>query len=450
MQEIDFVDQTIRDAQQSIWGFRMSTDMILPIIPILDQVGYKYIATVGARGMIVTMRAFHEDPFARIRLLVEGLRKTPLRGSFWPWNLQGFFIEPLAAIELWIKWQVANGIKSLWICDYQNMMDRLSHLVRVAKAEGAEVVESLGYVLSPVHTDELFARKTRMVAEMGGVDAIHFEDPGGTLTPERTRTLLPAIQKESRGIPIEFHAHCNTGLAPLCYLEAIKLGIKTLHTAVPSLANDTSLPSVENILRNVRRLGYSSNLDEEALKAVIDYFRKIAQEHGMRIGAPLEYDLFQFEHQLPGGMMGTLRNQLAEVKKEHLLNEVLEEIVRIRQEFGYPVMGTPYSQLVGAQAVFNVTSGERYKIIPDEVIKYMLGIYGEPDGPIEQNVKDKILSSPKAKKFFNWKVPEITVEDLRKLEPSLSDDELLLRIANPEGEFQDKLNALYGKKYITT
>jgi len=447
MQGIDFVDQTIRDAQQSIWGFRMSTDMILPILPVLDKVGYKYIATVGARGMIVTMRAFHEDPFARIRLLVKGLRETPLRGSFWPWNLQGFFIEPLAAIELWIKWQVANGIKSLWICDYQNMMDRLSHLVRVAKAEGAEVVESLGYVLSPVHTDEVFARKTRMIAEIGGVDAIHFEDPGGVLTPERVRTLLPMVQKESRGIPIEFHVHCTTGLAPICYMEAVKLGIKTFHTAISPLANDTSLPSVENTLRNARCLGYSSNLDEEALKAVADHFRKIAAERGLRIGTPREYDLFQFEHQLPGGMTGTLRNQLAEVKMEHRLNEVLEEIAQIRQEFGYPIMATPYSQVIGAQAVFNITSGERYKIVPDEAIQYALGLWGEPDAPMDQNVKDKILSSPKAKKFINWKVPEITVEELhREIGPGLSDDELLLYLLNPDREVKDKLDALYGRK----
>jgi len=444
--ELSFVDQTIRDSQQSLWGFRMSTDMILPIASMMDKVGYRSIGVNGGRGLVVATRYLHEDMFQRFRLLSREIRKTPLRSSFAFFSAFGFDVEPQAANELWIKRAVANGIKSFWVCDYQNMMGTLSYLVRIAKAEGAEVVVGIGFTNSPVHTDELFARKTRMVAEVGGVDVIHFEDPGGVLTPERTRTLLRMVQKESRGIPIEFHAHCNTGLAPLCYLEAIKLGIKTLHTAVPPLANDTALPSVENILRNARHLGYSSNLDEEALKTVSDHFRKIAQERGMRIGAPLEYDLFQFEHQLPGGMMGTLRNQLAEVKMEHRLNEVLEEIARIRQEFGYPVMGTPYSQLVGAQALFNISSGERYKIVPDEVIKYMLGIYGEPDGPIDQNVKDKILSSPKAKKFLNWKVPEITVEDLRKLEPSLPDDELLLRIANPEGEFKNKLNALYGKK----
>jgi oxaloacetate decarboxylase alpha subunit len=447
LKQLSFVDQTLRDAQQSLWGFRMSTDMLAPILPVMDQVGYKAMATVGARGIIVTMRAFNEDPFQRIRLLANELRKTPLRGSFWVFNVQGWDIEPTAATELWIKQQIASGIMSFWMCDYQNMMDRFSYLAGIAKAEGAEIVPGLLYTLTPVHTDELFARKVRILAETGLADIIHVEDPGGVLTPERCRTLLPAIQRESKGIPIEFHAHCNLGLAPMSYLEAIKLGVDTLHTAVPPLANDTSLPSVENVLRNARRLGYSSNLDQEALKAVTDHFRKIAQEHGLRTGAPVEYDIFHFEHQLPGGMMGTLRNQLAEVGMEDRLEQVLEEIARIRQEFGYPAMATPYSQIVGGQAVFNITSGERYRICPAETIKYMLGFYGEPDGPVDQNVKDKILGSPRAKKFLHWKLPEITVADLRReIGQGLSDEELLLRLLNPEGEVKDKLDTLYGKK----
>lgn len=447
MSEINFVDQSIRDAQQSLWGFMMTTDMILPIAPLMDRVGYKTIATVGGRGIITGIRYLGEDVFGRIRLLAQTL-KAPLRTSLCHSALTSFDVEPLAASELWVKRAVANGITSFWFCDYQNSMDRFCHLARLAKAEGAEIVAALMYTLSPVHTDELWARKTRRIAEVRDcVDAIMIEDASGVLTPERTRTFLAAVQQNCGGMPIEFHAHCNTGLAPLCYLEAIKMGIKTMHTAVSPLANDTSLPSTENILRNARRLGYSSNLDEEALKAEADHFRKIAQERGLRMGAPLEYDLFRYEHQLPGGMMGTMSNQLSELGMEHRLEEVLEEAARIRQEFGYPVMATPYSQLVGAQALFNVTSGERYKIVSDEVIKYALEHYGELDAPMEQNVKDKILGSPKAKKFLNWKVPEITVEDLRReIGPGLSDDELLFEIANPVGEVKAKLDILYGRK----
>jgi oxaloacetate decarboxylase alpha subunit len=179
MDKVHFIDQTLRDAQQSLWGFRMSTDQLVPILPVLDQVGYRVVSTVGARGMIVTMRAFQENPFERMRLMSKTLKKTPIRGSFWAWNLQGWDLEPLAAIELFIKVQVANGIKSFWVCDYQNLMDRLSHLVGVAKAEGAEVVPAILYAESSVHTNEHFEEKARKLSKVQGIDAIHVEDASG-------------------------------------------------------------------------------------------------------------------------------------------------------------------------------------------------------------------------------------------------------------------------------
>jgi oxaloacetate decarboxylase alpha subunit len=442
---IEFVDQTMRDAQQSLWGFRMPTDMILPIAPVMDQVGYRAIGVVGGRGTVVAIRYLHENIFERFRLLSQAMPKTPLRTSYMAGSAFGFDVEPLAAIELWIRRAVASGIKSFWVCDYQNMMDRLAYLTRVAKEEGAEVVMALMFTLSPVHTDELYAKKARMLMEMGGVDGIHVEDTAGVLTPERTRTLLPAIRREIGDTPLEFHEHCTMGLAPMSYVEAIKLDTKILHTAVSPLANGSSLPSAENTIKNARRLGYKVEVDEEALKNVSDYFRNESEKRGMPIGKPVEYDVFHFEHQAPGGMMGTLRNQLAEIGQAERLDEVLEEVARVRVEFGYPVMATPYSQFIAAQALFNITSGQRYGIISDEVVKYALGYYGEPDGPWDQNVKDKILSSPKVKRFRGKKPPEVAVDDLRRLEPGLSDDELLIRIANPEGEFRDKLNSLYGK-----
>lgn len=446
MAEIEFVDQTMRDAQQSLWGFRMPTDMILPIAPVMDQVGYRAIGVVGGRGTVVAIRYLNESILERFRLLSQAMPRTPLRTSYMAASAFGFNVEPIAAIELWIRRAVANGIKSFWVCDYQNMMDKLAYLTGIAKEEGAEVVIALMFTLSPAHTDELYAKKTRLLMEMGGVDGIHVEDTAGVLTPERTRTLLPAIQREAKDIPVEFHEHCTMGLAPMSYVEAIQQGAPILHTAVSPLANGSSLPSAENTIKNARRLGYTVKIDEEALKTVSDYFRNESEKRGMPIGKPVEYDIFHFEHQAPGGMMGTLRNQLAEIGQAEQLDEVLEEVARVRVEFGYPVMATPYSQFIAAQALFNITSGQRYGIISDEVAKYALGQYGEPDGPWDQNVKDKILNSPKGKRFQNKKSPEITVHDLRKLESGLSDDELLIRIANPEGEFKEKLNALYGKE----
>ena len=433
---IDFVDQTLRDAQQSLWAFLMRTDMITPIAPIMDQVGFKAIATVGSNGFVVQVRYYNEDPWERIRLLSKAMPRTPLRGSYMTASLASFDIDtPRDVIALWIKRSVANGIKSFWVCDYQSDMDRFYYFARLAKAEGAEVVIALVYTFSPVHNDEHWARKTRQIAEVRDcVDAIMIEDAGGVLTPERTRTLVSTVQQNSNGIPLEFHSHCNSGLAPLCYLEAIQLGVKTVHTAVSPLANGTSLPSTESILRNARRLGYSSNLDEEALEAVSAHFRKIAEREGLPIGTPGEYDLFHYEHQVPGGMMTNLKRQLRELGMEHRLEEVLEEIILVRKEFGYPVMATPFSQIVGAQAVENVVLGERYQRVPDEAIKYVMGYYGEPATPIDQNVMDRITNLPEAKKFLDWKPQRRSksIEELRReIGPELSDDELLLRILIP-------------------
>jgi oxaloacetate decarboxylase alpha subunit len=448
VKQVRFVDQTFRDATQSLCGHLVSTEMIRTVLPLVDRVGYECIEITGLRGLLVAKRRFGEkNVFERFRTFAEVV-KTPLRAAVAQWGLSGFNIEPLAASELFIERAVANGISGFWICDYQTQTGAISigvvsRLVKLIKSKGAKAVVGLMYTCSPVHSDEIFAQKTKIIAEMNA-DVIRIEDASGILTPERVKTLLPAVQRESRGIPIELHAHCNVGLAPLCYLEAMKLGIGTFHTAVSPLANDTSLPSVENILRNAQRLGYSADLDMDAIDAIARHFRKILPEHGLRIGQPLEFDIFQFEHQVPGGMSGTLMNQLSEIKNEDRLGEVLEEIVRIRQEFGYPVMATPYSQIIGAQAVFNVISGERYKVVPVETVKFMLGWYGEMYGAIDQNVKEKILSSPIAKKFLNWKPPEVTIEDLRrKVAPGLSDDELISELVDPRGEIKGRLRDLY-------
>ena len=314
-------------------------------------------------------------------------------------------------------------------------MDKFVYFSRIAKAEGAKVVTTLGYTLSPVHNDEYWMRKANLIAETkDSVDAIMIEDGGGLLTPESTRALVSILQENCGGIPLEFHAHCNSGLAPLCYLEAIKLGVTTVHTAVAPLANGTSLPATETILRNARRLGYTSDLNEDALNAVSTHFRKIAEKEGLPIGVPAEYDLFHFEHQVPGGMMTNLTRQLREVGMENRLGEILEEIIQVREELGYPVMGTPFSQIVGAQAVENIIAGERYKRITDEVIKFALGYYGKPVAPISQDILDKIMSLPRTKEFLNWKSEgyDKSVEELRQeAGQELSDDDLLLKILIP-------------------
>ena len=434
--KIYFVDQTLRDAQQSLWGYVMKTDHMIPIAETMDQVGYLSIATVGSQAFTVQVRNLDEDPWERIRILSKLIRKTPLRGSYQIGSLSSFDLStPRDIITLWIKRSIANGIKSFWICDYQYEMEKFIYFARIAKAEGAEVVPAVMYTSSPVHTKEIWAQKTRVLMQAKEwIDRIMIEDASGVITPEQTRELVTTIRENSEGLPLEFHSHCNSGLAPLCYLEAIKSGATTLHTAVAPLANGTSLPATESVLKNAKRLGFSSDINEEALAAVSTHFRKIAENEGLPIGKPMEYDLFHFEHQVPGGMMTNLTRQLREVGMEHRLEEILEEVVRVRKEFGYPVMATPYSQIVGAQAIENILSGKRYERFTDEAVKYVLGLYGEPVAPIDPNVMDRVMGLPRAKEFVNWKPEgyEKPVEELRReIGPDLSDDDLLLKLLIP-------------------
>ncbi len=436
MKKIEFIDQTIRDAQQSLWGNLMRTDHITPIAELMDRVGYKAIATVGSQAFTVQVRTLQEDPWERIRLLSRLITKTPIRGSYVIFALSSFDLStPRDIIALWIKRSVANGIKSFWVCDYQTDMEKFIYFARIAKEEGAEVVPSLMYTSSPVHTNELWASKTRMIASARDcVDRIMIEDASGVITPEATRELVATVLANCEGLPVEFHSHCNPGLAPLCYLEAIKAGITTLHTAVAPLANGTSLPAIETILHNAKKLGFTSDIDEDALAQVSAHFRKVAEEEGLPIGVPTEYDVFHYEHQVPGGMMTNLTRQLREVGMLNRLDEILDEVVLVRKDFGYPVMATPYSQIVGAQAVENVISGERYKQFTDEAIKYLLGYYGEPVGPVDQNVKDKVMSLSRTKEFINWQPENYlkSVDELRReIGPDLSDDDLLLKILIP-------------------
>jgi len=414
----------------------MRTDHITPIAEVMDRVGYKAIATVGSQAFTVQVRTLQEDPWERIRLLSRLITKTPIRGSYVIFALSSFDLStPRDIIALWIKRSVANGIKSFWVCDYQTDMEKFIYFARIAKEEGAEVVPSLMYTSSPVHTNELWASKTRMIASARDcVDRIMIEDASGVITPEATRELVATVLANCEGLPVEFHSHCNPGLAPLCYLEAIKAGITTLHTAVAPLANGTSLPAIETILHNAKKLGFTSDIDEDALAQVSAHFRKVAEEEGLPIGVPTEYDVFHYEHQVPGGMMTNLTRQLREVGMLNRLDEILDEVVLVRKDFGYPVMATPYSQIVGAQAVENVISGERYKQFTDEAIKYLLGYYGEPVGPVDQNVKDKVMSLSRTKEFINWQPENYlkSVDELRReIGPDLSDDDLLLKILIP-------------------
>lgn len=444
-EKVDFIDVTLRDGQQSLWGGTgFSTAQILDLAPYLDRCGFRTIEI--ATGVLFKLFVTHhkEQPFERLRAIAQTF-KTPLRygGTFR--RFIAFRIMPDSVCELHMRVVARCGIRSVWIVDGMHDIEFLHKAARWAKAAGfEEVVIALSYSVSPVHTDDYYASVAEKIAESPNVDRLYIKDQGGLLTPERTRSLTRAVINKIHGKPLEIHAHCNTGLAPLCLLEAVREGVRTVQTAIPPLAYGTSHPSVYNIARNLRFMGYAVDLDEESIKEVERRLREIAAKEKRPEGQIPEYDYFYYLHQIPGGMMSTLRRQLSEVKKEHLMEKVLEEAITVRKELGYPVMVTPFSQFVGTQAAFNIITGERYKVVPDGVVEYAAGWYGKPIAPIEPNVMDRIANTPYGKKIVGKEMPQPSIEELRKemgLGSHVSDEEFLLRYALPGKEVDE----IFGK-----
>ncbi len=443
MKTIQIVETTLRDGHQSLWATRMKTAHMMPIAPLLDQAGFKSVELMGTVHFDACLRYLREDPWERIRLLSEALPNTPLRALIRSKSLTSFNIVADSVIELWVQRCAANGIRQLMIFDALHDWNNLSKSVAVAKSVGIKVAVPLVFSISPVHTDEFYGKKTVEMISILDPDIVMIKDSIGLLTPERIRTLVPTIKKEIGDRSLEMHSHTTTGLAPLCCLDSVKLGVDTIYTCAEPLANGPSHPSTENIVKNLHRLGYNTDIDMEAARAVSEHFRYVAGRENQPVGVPAEYDAFQYIHQVPGGMISNLEFMLSQRKMAHRLEEVLDEISVIREEWGYPVMITPFSQIVGTQAVLNVLSGERYKTTTEEGARYVLGHYGKTPAPVDENVLDKIIQTSEGKTFLNWVQPQPSIAELRKEvdRNGISDDELLMRILFPEEHIEATIAA---------
>lgn len=427
MAEVRFIDQTLRDGQQSLWGMRMQAGMALPVVPLIDRVGYSVVDFVGSSMMEVLVRQCREDPWEGLDLIVAAMPNSPMRAGVRNTAIISMSVTPDALMDLWVRTLCRHGVRSFWIYDVLHWnIDKTHRLAKVAREFGAEVVVAVMYTLSPVHTDAFYADRTQLLAASPDVDGVLIYDTAGVLTPERARTLIPAIRSRAPGKRFEIHCHASAGIAPMTYLAAIEAGVTTIHTCARPLANGSSLPSVETMLRNVHLAGHTATLDARLLAPISDHFAAVARAAGLPLGVPVEYDLMLFEHQIPGGMTGTLRNQLAEHGMEARLDEVLHEVARVRRELGYPGMATPFSQLVGTLAVLNVVTGQRYAVIPDEVVQYAKGFYGQPVAPIDPDVLDRIMAAPRAA-VLPAVAEQPTLEEIRRPHGNISDEELLLR-----------------------
>ena len=434
MTEISFIDTTLRDGQQSLWALGMKTDTMLGAAAQMDRIGFESMEFFVSIMIKKYVRELKENPWTWVCEGVKRFRQTRLRNHGGLHGSGAMEKLPHAAMKLLAERLVCYGITLTRTSNCWNDFDELRDEVRDLRGIGMDTIVNLIYSVSPRHTDEYYAKKTRDAAAINPY-RICFKDVGGLLTPERARTLIPAILRNAGAVPVEYHAHCNNGLATLCYLEAVKHGITALHTAVPPLANGSSQPSIANVARNLRALGYTPVVNDDEVKRVEEHFCAVAKREGLAIGRPLVYDASQYSHQVPGGVISNLRHQLHVIGKEDKLPETLEEAARVRADFGYPIMVTPLSQFVVSQAAINVMVGERYKEVTDQVIQLALGIWGrEAPEIMDPEVKDKVLNRRRAKEWQNWTPSDLSLDQVRqKLGVTVSDEELLLRVyAGPE------------------
>jgi oxaloacetate decarboxylase (Na+ extruding) subunit alpha len=449
MSDVLFVDTTLRDGQQSLWAYNMRTGMIVPIVEYIDAAGFEAVEFGGPVELPKCIKELREDPWERYRLVIPKFKKTPLRLIHG--TRSGFAIFPEALHQLYDTCMAKAGVTEVRISDSWNDPADWAWRVRQAKNAGLRPIINLIYTVSPRHTDEYYAAKIREAFALD-VFRVILKDPGGILTPERTRTLAPAVLRAADGKTVELHTHCTTGLGTLCCLEAIKAGMANVNTAIPPLADGSSNPSIFNVAMNARALGYNTLIDEEPLRCVAKHFIACAKQANLPIGATPEYDYAQYLHQIPGGMISNLRYQLQRVGMANKIDRTLEEAAQVRADFGYPIMVTPLSQFVGSQAAINVIVGERYQQVTDQTIEYAMGIWGKEGAAfMDPNVKEKILNRPRAKEIGERPPPSDSLEELRRKYggAGVSDEDVLLRFFSSAEDVERMRAAGPPRRYTT-
>jgi oxaloacetate decarboxylase alpha subunit len=432
MTTVEVVDQTLRDGQQSLWGMRMRAGHILPIAALIDRTGYRIVDLTGSSIFEVLVRYCRENPWEGLDLVSAALPGSTLRAGTRSNGVVGMGVTPDAIVDLWVQTLARHGIGSLWIFDCLFNLEQMRRVAATAREAGLRVSPQVMFSHSPVHTDEYFESRVREMATWPGVDTIILGDEAGVLTAERAASWIPRMRAAAGHVPLELHLHNTTGMNSVNLLTGVAEGVSIVHTAVSALANGPSLPSTEVTVDNLRRLGHTVDIDDSALPEIAAHFGRIAESEGHPVGTPAEYRLAVYEQQLPGGMTGTLRNQLRSYEMEDRLAAVLLEAEVVRAEMGYPVMATPFSQLVGIQALLNVVTGERYSVIPEENLQYLAGHLGPHPGPVDQEVLDRALSTHRGREIRdNPPAQPALAEVRRQYGQTLSDEELLLRVLMP-------------------
>ncbi|PPK80874.1 oxaloacetate decarboxylase alpha subunit [Lacrimispora xylanisolvens] len=389
---VKIVETVLRDAHQSLLATRMTTEQMLPIIGKMDQVGYYAVECWGGATFDSCLRFLKEDPWMRLRKLRDGFKNTKLQMLFRGQNILGYNHYADDVVEYFVQKSISNGIDIIRIFDCFNDMRNLQTAVTACNKEKGHAQVALSYTLGDSYTLDYWKDIAKRIEDMGA-DSICIKDMAGLLTPYHADELVRAL-KESTKLPIDLHTHYTSGVASMTYLKAVEAGCDIIDTAMSPLALGTSQPATEVMVETFRGTPYDTGYDQNLLAEIAAYFQPIRDEalkSGRLNPKVLGVDIKTLQYQVPGGMLSNLVSQLKEAGQEDKYLQVLEEVPRVRADFGEPPLVTPSSQIVGTQAVLNVISGERYKMVTKETKKILMGEFGQTVKPFNPEVQKKII-----------------------------------------------------------
>ncbi|HEM6116319.1 TPA: oxaloacetate decarboxylase subunit alpha [Streptococcus suis] len=392
MTKIRITETVLRDGQQSQIATRMTTEEMLPVLEQLDQAGYYALEMWGGATFDSCLRYLNEDPWERLRTIRKAVKNTKLQMLLRGQNLLGYRNYADDVVTSFIQKSVENGIDIIRIFDALNDPRNLQTAVRATKEAGGHAQVAISYTTSPVHTVDYFVDLTKRYADIGA-DSICIKDMAGVLTPQTGYDLVKRI-KEAVDLPLEVHTHATSGISEMTYLKVAEAGADIIDTAVSSFAGGTSQPATESMVVALEELGFDTGIDLKKVEEVAEHFNKVRghyRSEGILNPKVKDVEPKTLIYQVPGGMLSNLLSQLKDQGLEDKYDQVLAEVPRVRADLGYPPLVTPLSQMVGTQSLMNVISGERYKVIPNEIKDYVRGLYGQSPAPLAEGIKELII-----------------------------------------------------------
>ncbi len=427
---VQIVETVLRDAHQSLIATRMSTEQMLPIIDKMDKVGYYAVECWGGATFDACLRFLKEDPWMRLRKLKDGFKNTKLQMLFRGQNILGYRPYADDVVEYFVKKSAANGIDVIRIFDCLNDIRNLETAVKAANSEGVEAQVALSYTLGDAYTLDYWKDMAKKIEDMGA-DSICIKDMAGLLVPYKATELVQAL-KEGTSLPIDLHTHYTSGVASMTYLKAVEAGCDRIDTAMSPMAMGTSQPATEVLAKTFEGTPYDPGFDQNLLAEIAAYFTPLREEwikSGLMSTKVMGVNIKTLLYQVPGGMLSNLVSQLKEMKAEDKFTEVLEEVPRVRKDFGEPPLVTPSSQIVGTQAVLNVVLGERYKNMTKESKDLLLGKYGKTVKPFNPEVQKKAIElsgeQPITCRFADTLKPELAKLESEMKQYKQQDEDVL-------------------------